>query len=36
MTAFGRLNVLAICVNEMNRSAVFYEFKYQSIVLITR
>src|SRR5260370_13139212 len=36
MTAFGRLNVLAIYVNGMNRSAVFYEFKYQPTVIITR
>ncbi len=36
MTAFGRFNVLTIYVNGMNRSVVFYELKYQSIVVITR
>jgi hypothetical protein len=36
MTAFDRLNVLTIYVNGINRSAVFYEFKYQSTVVITR
>jgi hypothetical protein len=36
MTTFGRLNVLAIYENGMNRSALFYEFKYQSTVVITR
>jgi hypothetical protein len=36
MTVFGRLNVLAIYVNGMNHSDVFYEFKYQSTFVITR
>jgi hypothetical protein len=36
MTAFGRLNILAIYVNRMTRSTIIYEFKYQSTVFITR
>jgi len=36
MTAFRRLNILAIYVDRMNRSTDFYEFKYQSTVVITR
>jgi hypothetical protein len=36
MTALGRLNILAIYVNRMTRAIVFYEFKDQSTVVITR